>query len=114
MFAAHYKLDNLTAFLDLNGLQIDGNIRDVMSPYPVDEKFRAFGWNVLVINGHDFNEIESAVEAAKACKGKPTMVICNTVKGKGVSFMEGDYKWHGAAPSDEQFEEAIRELSAEL
>ena len=114
MFAAHYGLDNLTAFLDLNGLQIDGAIKDVMSPYPVDEKFKAFGWNVLVIDGHNFEEIEAAVEAAKACKGKPTMIVCNTTKGKGVSFMEGDYKWHGAAPSDEQFETAMRELSAGL
>lgn len=110
MFAAHYKLDNLCAFVDLNGLQIDGNIKDVMSPYPVDEKFRAFGWNVMVIDGHNFEEIERAFQAAKLCKGRPTAVICNTVKGKGVSFMENQVGWHGKAPNAEQREQALKEL----
>lgn len=114
MFAAHYKLDNLCAFVDLNGLQIDGNIKDVMSPYPVDEKFRAFGWNVMVIDGHNFEEIERAFQAAKLCKGRPTAVICNTVKGKGVSFMENNYAWHGSSPNEEQYEQAMNELRAQL
>ena len=104
MFAAHYKLDNLCAFLDFNGLQIDGDITEVMNPTPFDKKFEAFGWNVIVIDGHNFEEIEKAVENAKATKGKPTMVIANTTKGKDVSFMENDANWHGAAPNDEQFE----------
>ena len=110
MFAAHYALDNLTVFLDFNGLQIDGKITDVIDPTPLDEKFRAFGWNVVVINGHNFDEIESAVEAAKAHKGKPTAVIAHTVKGKGVSFMENQVGWHGKAPNDEQYAAAMAEL----
>ena len=88
MFAAHYKLDNLTAFLDFNGLQIDGDVREVMNPTPFDKKFEAFNWNVIVIDGHNFEEIEKAVNEAKMVKGKPTIIIANTVKGKGVSFME--------------------------
>ncbi|MBQ7960439.1 MAG: transketolase [Clostridia bacterium] len=110
MFAAHYKLDNLTAFLDFNGLQIDGDITKVMNPTPFDKKFEAFNWNVICIDGHDFTQIEKAVEDAKACKGKPTIIIANTVKGKGVSFMENQAGWHGNAPSDEQYEQAIKEL----
>ena len=110
MFAAHYKLNNLCAFIDFNGLQIDGDVRQVMNPTPLDEKFRAFGWNVVVIDGHNFDEIESAVEAAKAHKGKPTAVIAHTVKGKGVSFMENQVGWHGKAPNDEQYAAAMAEL----
>jgi len=111
MAAAHYKLDNLTAFLDLNGLQIDGPIQEVMNPEPVADKWAAFGWNVLTIDGHDFEQIIEAVEKAKATKGKPTMIIANTVKGKGVSFMENEVDWHGNAPSKEQAEQALAELA---
>ena len=110
MFAAHYKLDNLTAFLDFNGLQIDGDVRKVMNPTPFDKKFEAFNWNVIIIDGHDFEQIANAIEAAKACKGKPTMIIANTIKGKGVSYMENQAGWHGIAPSDEQYEIAKAEL----
>ena len=112
MFAAHYKLDNLTLFLDWNGLQIDGPITEVMNPTPHDEKFRAFGWNVVVIDGHNFDEIEDAVKAAEACKGKPTAIICRTTKGKGVSYMENAVQWHGAAPKEEQYKIAMAELTA--
>ncbi len=110
MFAAHYKLDNLTAFVDFNGLQIDGDITKVMNPTPIDEKFKAFGWNVIVIDAHDFNQIEDAVKAAKETKDKPTVIIAKSVKGKGVSFMENQAKWHGSAPNQEQYEIAIAEL----
>ena len=114
MFSAHYKLDNLCAFIDWNGLQIDGKVTDVMNPTPLDEKFKAFGWNVIMIDAHDFEQIEAACEAARACKGKPTAVICKSVKGKGVSFMENQVGWHGKAPSKEQYETAIAELSASV
>ncbi|MGG7215140.1 transketolase [Clostridium nigeriense] len=110
MSAAHYKLDNLTAFVDFNGLQIDGDITKVMNPSPIDKKFEAFGWNVLVIDGHDIEEIQDAIEKAKRFKGKPTVVVCNTVKGKGVSFMENQASWHGTAPSKEQCEQALAEI----
>ncbi len=110
MAAAHYKLDNLTAFVDFNGLQIDGDITKVMNPSPIDKKFEAFGWNVLVIDGHNIEEIQDAVEKAKNFKGKPTVVVCNTVKGKGVSFMENQASWHGTAPSKEQCEQALAEI----
>lgn len=111
MFAAHYKLDNLTAFLDFNGLQIDGDVSKVMNPCPIDEKFKAFNWHVITIDAHDFNQIEHAVEEAKATKDKPTIIIAKSVKGKGVSFMEGEAGWHGAAPNQEQYEQAISELN---
>ena len=114
MFASHYKLDNLCAFVDFNGLQIDGAITDVMNSTPIDEKFKAFGWNVVVIDGHDFNQIEKAVEEAKATKGRPTMILCKTVKGKGVSFMENNAGWHGKAPNAEEYEKAVAELKAQL
>ena len=114
MFAAHYKLDNLCAFVDFNGLQIDGAITDVMNSTPIDDKFAAFGWNVVVIDGHDFNQIEKAVEEAKATKGKPTMILCKTTKGKGVSFMENKAGWHGKAPNAEEYEQAVKELKAQL
>jgi transketolase len=110
MSAAHYKLDNLTAFIDHNGLQIDGNISDVMCPEDVVEKFRAFCWNVIQIDGHDFEAIEAAVQAAKAIKGKPTMIVAETIKGKGVSYMEGVAGWHGMAPNEELYKKAIAEL----
>jgi transketolase len=114
MFSAHYKLDNLCAFIDWNGLQIDGKVTDVMNPTPLDEKFKAFGWNVIVIDAHDFEQIEAACNAARAQKGKPTAVICKSVKGKGVSFMENQVGWHGKAPNKEQYETAIAELSASV
>lgn len=113
MAAAHYKLDNLTAFIDHNGLQIDGPITEVMSPEPVADKFKAFGWNVLNIDGHDFNQILDAAEKAKNTKGKPTMIVCKTVKGKGVSFMENVASWHGTAPNREQCAAALKELGGE-
>ena len=112
MFAAHYNLDNLTVFLDFNGLQIDGDVRDVMNPTPLDKKFEAFNWNVLHIDAHNFEEIEAAVNEAKATKGKPTLILAKSVKGKGVSFMENKAEWHGAAPKKEQYEQAMKELDA--
>ena len=112
MFAAHYKLDNLTAFIDFNGLQIDGDIRDVMNPTPIDEKFRAFGWHVIEADAHDFDSLEAAVNEAKATAGKPTAVIMKSIKGKNVSFMENNAAWHGAAPNEEQYNIAISELDA--
>ena len=110
MSAAHYKLSNLTAFIDFNGLQIDGDITKVMNPTPIDKKFEAFGWNVLVIDGHDIAAILDSIEKAKACKDKPTAVVCKTIKGKGVSFMENQAAWHGTAPSKEQCEQALAEI----
>lgn len=112
MFAAHYKLDNLTVFLDKNNLQIDGKNSDVMNVEPLDEKFKAFGWNVLKINGHCFSDISIALEDARRMKGMPTMIIADTVKGKGVCFMENKAEWHGSAPNDEQTEEALEKLRA--
>lgn len=112
MFAAHYKLDNLTAFIDLNLLQIDGDVRKVMNPTPVDEKFAAFGWNVITINAHDIEEIDNAVTAAKNIVGRPTAVIAKSVKGKGVSYMENNAAWHGAAPNEELYLKAVHELDA--
>lgn len=113
MAAAHYKLDNLTAFLDYNGLQIDGNVAEVMNPGPVADKFRAFGWNVIEIDGHDFNAILDAIEQAKNTKNQPTMVVCKTIKGKGVSFMENEASWHGTAPNKEQCDKALAEIGGE-
>jgi transketolase len=110
MFASHYKLDNLIAFVDFNGYQIDGAVTDVMNPTPIDEKFASFGWHTLVIDGHDFAAIDAAVEEALKIKDKPCAVIMKTVKGKGVSFMENNYKWHGVATNDEQKELALNEL----
>lgn len=114
MAAAHYKLDNLTAFLDYNRLQIDGFINEVMSPEPVDEKFRSFGWHVILINGHNFSQIISAIDEAKSTKAKPTIIICETTKGKGISFMEGVGGWHGKAPNEEQYKQAMAELKAAI
>ena len=113
MAAAHYKLDNLTAFVDYNGLQIDGKISDVMSPEPISNKFEAFGWHVIDVDGHDFDQLINAIEEAKNTKGKPTMVVCKTVKGKGVSFMENEASWHGTAPTKEQCEIALKEIGGE-
>ena len=112
MFAAHKKLDNLIAFVDTNDLQIDGNIEDVNSPKPIDKKFEAFGWAVFEIDGHDFDQIEDAVKKAKQVKGKPSVIIAKTVKGKGVSFMENVADWHGKAAAGEQAEQAMAELKA--
>lgn len=114
MFAPHYKLDNITIFIDFNGLQIDGDISKVMSPLPIDEKFKAFGWNVIVIDAHNYDEIKNAIKTAKNTKGKPTAVIAKSIKGKGVSFMENEASWHGAAPNEEQYNQAISELNAHL
>lgn len=110
MAAAHYKLNNLIAFLDHNGMQIDGRITEVMSPEPVTDKFKAFGWNVININGHDYEQIIEAIEQGKKQKDKPTMIIAETVKGKGVSYMEGQVGWHGKAPDKELRDKAIAEL----
>ncbi len=110
MFAAHYKLDNFTIFVDFNGLQIDGNVTEVMNPTPIDKKFEAFGWNVIVADGHNIAELYDAISAAKNCKGKPTAIVMNTIKGKNVSFMENNAGWHGSAPNEEQYNQAIAEL----
>ena len=114
MAAAKYHLDNLCAIVDVNGLQIDGATADVMPSEPLDKKFEAFNWNVIHVDGHDFEALDQAFQAAAACKDKPTVLLAKTVKGKGVSFMEGDYGWHGKAPNDEQYEKAHAELAAAL
>ncbi len=114
MFAAHYQLDNLVAVVDNNGLQIDGKIGDVMSPYPIDEKFAAFGWHVICINGHDFDEIEKAFNEAETVINKPTVIIQRSTKGKGVSYMENQCGWHGKAPNAEEYAKAMEELNAHL
>jgi transketolase len=113
MAASHYKLDNLCAILDNNNLQIDGDICKVMNPKPLDEKFKAFGWNVVEIDGHNLDEIRAAYKEAKEFKGKPTLILAHTIKGKGVSFMENQASWHGSAPNDEQLAQALKELEAE-
>ena len=114
MSAAHYKLDNMVAILDHNGLQIDGKNEDVMTVAPVVDKFQAFGWNVIQIDGHDFEQILDAFKQARACKGKPTMIVAETIKGKGVSFMENNAGWHGKAPDEEQTKQALAELGGEF
>ncbi len=114
MSAAHYKLDNLVAIVDWNGLQIDGKNEDVMNVAPITDKFAAFGWNVLSIDGHDFAEIFDAFSKARACKGRPTVIVAKTHKGKGVSFMEDQAGWHGKAPNAEETEKALAELTAVL
>ena len=114
MFAAHYKLDNVTAFVDLNLLQIDGDVRKVMNPTPVDKKFEAFGWNVITVDAHDIDQIATAIDAAKNTKDQPTVIIANSAKGKGVSFMENQAGWHGNAPSDEQYAQAMAELDVKI
>ncbi|MCI5773911.1 MAG: transketolase [Erysipelotrichaceae bacterium] len=112
MCASHYKLDNLCAIVDFNGLQIDGNIQEVMNPCPIDQKFAAFGWNVICIDGHDYEQIRNAFAKARAHKGQPTMILAKTTKGKGVSFMENNAGWHGVAPNEEQLAQALKELEA--
>ncbi|MEW6183202.1 MAG: transketolase [Bacillota bacterium] len=114
MAAAHYKLDNITAFLDYNGLQIDGAVEEVMSLGQVADKWRAFGWHVIEIDGHDLKAILAAAEEAKGIKDKPTMVVARTIKGKGVSFMENQVDWHGSAPKGEQSMKALIELGAPI
>lgn len=114
MFAAHYQLDNLVAVIDNNGLQIDGRVKDVMSPYPIDEKLKAFGWHVILMDGHDFEAIEKAFDEAEKISGKPVAIIQKSIKGKGVSFMEDNVSWHGAAPNEEQYNTAMQELKAHL
>jgi transketolase len=110
MSAAHYKLDNMVAFLDYNGLQIDGKNEDVMNIGPIVDKFKAFGWNVIEIDGHDFDQIFAALDMAKETVGKPTMIVAKTIKGKGISFMENEAGWHGAAPNDNDLEIALADL----
>lgn len=112
MFAAHYHLDNLVLIIDWNGLQIDGKITDVMNPTPHDEKLLAFGWNVISVDAHDFDELEAAFKAARECKGKPTAIVAKSHKGNGVSFMLDNAGWHGKAPNKEQYETAVAELTA--
>ena len=114
MFAGNHKLDNLVAVVDYNNLQIDGSLDEVNPPCPIDEKFAAFGWNVIVINGHCFDDIDEAFKKAKEFKGKPTCIVAKTVKGKGVSFMEDKCDWHGSAPNAEQYEQAMKELGDAL
>lgn len=112
MFAAHYKLDNLCAVLDFNGLQIDGPVVEIMNPTPLDEKFAAFGWHVITCCAHDFEQLERAFNEAKTIKGKPTIIIANSIKGKCISYMENQASWHGTAPNAEQYARAITELDA--
>ena len=114
MFASHYKLDNLCVIIDNNGLQIDGDVAKVMSPYPIVDKLEAFGFHVDAIDGHDFEQIEAALEKAKTIKGQPSAIVMKTVKGKDVSFMENNAGWHGVAPNDAQYEQAMAELQATL
>ncbi len=114
MFANAKKLDNLVVIVDNNNLQIDGTVEEVNSPYPIPEKFTAFGFNTIEIDGNNFYEIETALESAKNCKGKPTAIVAKTVKGKGVSYMENQVNWHGAAPNEELYNQAVAELTAKL
>lgn len=114
MFAAHYQLDNLVAVVDNNGLQIDGKIGDVMSPYPIVDKFEAFGWHTISINAHDFNEMEKAFNEAETVMQKPTVIIMRSTKGKGVDYMENAVGWHGKAPNEEQYKTALEQLNAHL
>ena len=114
MFAGHHALDNLCVLVDFNGLQIDGPVAEVAGPEPIDKKFEAFGFETITIDGNDFDEIEKAMEAAKACKGKPFAIIAKTIKGKGVSFMENQAGWHGKAPNKEEYEAAVKEVESRL
>ena len=114
MLASHYSLDNLCVIVDNNGLQIDGDISKVMSPYPIVDKLAAFGFHVIAIDAHDFDQIEAALNEAKTIKGQPTAIVMKSVKGKSVSFMENNAGWHGKAPNDAEYEQAIAELSAQL
>ena len=114
MFAHHYKLDHLCAVIDNNGLQIDGPVDQVMSPYPILDKLRAFGWEAAEVDGHDYDALEGVFAQAKTVKGRPFAIVMKTTKGKGVSYMENQVGWHGKAPNDEQAETALKELNAEL
>ena len=114
MFASHYSLDNLVVIVDNNGLQIDGNIADVMSPYPIVDKLVAFGFDVQAIDGHNFDEIEAAFAHARTVQGKPSAIVIKSVKGKGVSYMENNAGWHGKAPNDAEYEQAMAELNAAM
>ena len=114
MFAAHYKLDNLVAVVDNNGLQIDGKIEDVMSPYPIVDKFAAFGWHVITADAHDFDSLERAFNEAETVCGQPCVIVMKSIKGKGVSFMENNVSWHGSAPNKEQYEQAVAEINEQL
>ncbi len=114
MAAPHFKLDNLCAIVDCNGLQIDGKVEDVLNINPIADKYRAFGWNVIEIDGHNLKEVDEAYTKAKQCKGKPTAIMAKTIKGKGVSFMENVADWHGKAPNAEQLEQALKEIDASL
>ncbi|MCD7785172.1 MAG: transketolase [Oscillospiraceae bacterium] len=114
MFAAQQKLDNLTAIVDNNGLQIDGKISDVCSPYPITDKFSTFGWHVIAMDAHDFDSIDAAFKEAETVVNQPVMIVMSSVKGKGVSFMENQVSWHGTAPNKEQYEQAMSELQAQL
>ena len=114
MFAAHNKLDNLTIIVDNNGLQIDGKVCDVCSPMPITDKFEAFGWHVITMNAHDFDDIERAFDEAEKISGKPVAIIQTSVKGKDVSFMENQVSWHGSAPNAEQYAQAMEELNKKL
>ena len=110
MFAGHRKLDNFVAIVDNNGLQIDGKIDDVCSPYPIEDKFKAFNFHVINVDAHDFDALRKAFDEAKATKGMPTAIIAKSIKGKGVSFMENQASWHGTAPNDEQYAQAMADL----
>ena len=114
MAAGFYKADNLVAFVDNNQLQLDGPLEEVMSPYPIAEKFRSFGWNAIEVDGHDVDQISAAIEDAKACSGKPTVLVCRTVKGKGVSVFENQVRFHGAQPTAEEWEIAFRETDEKI
>ncbi len=114
MFANHYKLDNLCVIIDSNGLQIDGPVAEIIGPAPFEPKLEAFGYNVITIDGHDLDQIEAAFRAARECKGRPTAIVANTVKGKGVSFMENKVNWHGAAPKDADYAVAVEEIKARI
>ncbi len=114
MFAAHYKLDNIVAFVDFNGLQIDGDITKVMNPTPIDKKFEAFNWNVITIDAHNIEEIKAALKKARETKGMPTVIIAKSVKGKGVSYMENNAAWHGNAPKEPEYIQAMEELNAKI
>ena len=114
MASSHYKLDNLCVIIDNNNLQIDGKVSDVMNIYPIDEKFKSFGFETINVDGHNIKELIEAFELAKKIKGKPTAIIANTIKGKGVSFMENEAGWHGKAPNEEQYKQAIKELGGVL
>ena len=114
MCASHFKLDNLCAIIDCNNLQIDGKVEDILNIYPISDKYRAFGWNVIEIDGHNLKEVDNAYIQAKNCKEKPTVIIAQTIKGKGVSFMENVASWHGKTPNAEQLEQALKEIDASL